>query len=122
MVLKISLQMASAAAHLHSRGIMHGDLYAHNILIDPKANPLFGDFGAASLFNFKDTSKAQVLEKIEVRAFGCLVDDLLLHLGPEDQDLKGVKILSNLKDACFKNNPNERPGFRELIREIENIV
>ena len=31
---EIAISMASVAAHLHERGIMHGDLYAHNVLVD----------------------------------------------------------------------------------------
>ncbi|MDP2805331.1 MAG: leucine-rich repeat-containing protein kinase family protein [Gallionellaceae bacterium] len=50
--LSIALSIASAAAHLHSRGVMHGDLYAHNILFNPTGEALLGDFGAASfIFN-----------------------------------------------------------------------
>ena len=30
---------------------MHGDLYAHNTLIDKDANSLMGDFGAASFYD-----------------------------------------------------------------------
>ena len=33
-VVAIALAIASAAAHLHKRGIMHGDLYAHNTLVN----------------------------------------------------------------------------------------
>ena len=49
----LALQMArdvtDALAHLHQRGVMHGDLYAHNILIDPvHGHARLGDFGAAT--------------------------------------------------------------------------
>jgi serine/threonine protein kinase len=33
-ILRIAIGIASAAAHLHGFGIMHGDLYAHNILVN----------------------------------------------------------------------------------------
>src|SRR6478736_5443149 len=46
----IATGIASAAAQLHARGILHGDLYAHNILVDPEGKPLFGDFGAATRY------------------------------------------------------------------------
>ena len=36
-ILKISKSIADAARHLHSKGIMHGDLYAHNTLFDKEA-------------------------------------------------------------------------------------
>ncbi len=47
--------IASVAGHLHRAGIMHGDLYGHNILFargsDTPARALLGDFGAASLYD-----------------------------------------------------------------------
>jgi len=49
----IARDVASAVAHLHARGLVHGDLYAHNILWRPAgedgAQALLGDFGAAAL-------------------------------------------------------------------------
>jgi serine/threonine protein kinase len=50
-ILKIGLQVADAANQLHLRGLMHGDLYAHNILIDSNDHILMGDFGAACFYN-----------------------------------------------------------------------
>ncbi|MDI9654543.1 lipopolysaccharide kinase InaA family protein, partial [Burkholderia cenocepacia] len=47
---RIAHGIASVAGHLHARGIMHGDLYAHNILHDGAGGALLGDFGAASLY------------------------------------------------------------------------
>ena len=143
-ILRVLTGIASACAHLHhascststattaasaaavgrtTRGIMHGDLYAHNILVDDVGHALLTDFGAAT---FKEEEEAfstgtaslgsaldstgtssgqgagmdedmtkeqreeqeahqgQLLERIEVRAFGCLLDDLLTqaHLQP----------------------------------------
>jgi serine/threonine protein kinase len=62
--------IASVAAHLHARGIMHGDLYAHNILHDGAGGALLGDFGAASLYDVNDRVRAARFERLEVRAFG----------------------------------------------------
>ncbi|MEL6468777.1 MAG: leucine-rich repeat-containing protein kinase family protein [Cyanobacteria bacterium J06623_4] len=42
-VLTIARGIASAVAHLHRRGIMHGDLYAHNILVDQAGHSILGD-------------------------------------------------------------------------------
>eukprot|EP00756_Hemistasia_phaeocysticola_P052470 Hpha_TRINITY_DN2770_c0_g1::TRINITY_DN2770_c0_g1_i1::g.110485::m.110485 len=67
--------LAAAMAHLHSRGLAHGDLYLHNTLSDQAGESLLGDFGAA--FAYKDITELQGMERVEVRAFGCLVDDLL---------------------------------------------
>ena len=41
----------SAMDHLHSKGILHGDLYAHNTLFNEEGHAFFGDFGAATFFD-----------------------------------------------------------------------
>jgi hypothetical protein len=46
--LRIARDIAAAAAHLHRRGILHGDLYAHNTLWDgASGEAVLSDFGAA---------------------------------------------------------------------------
>jgi 23S rRNA-/tRNA-specific pseudouridylate synthase len=44
--LRIARDIASAMQHLHARGILHGDLYAHNILWNAQGGGRLGDFGA----------------------------------------------------------------------------
>src|SRR5471032_402216 len=68
--------IASAARHLHERGIMHGDLYGHNILHCGQGRSLLGDFGAASLFA-PGAQHAAGLQRLEVRAYGLLLDELM---------------------------------------------
>ena len=46
--LNLARGIAAVAEHLHAQGILHGDLYAHNILWDDAGDCLLGDFGAAS--------------------------------------------------------------------------
>jgi hypothetical protein len=65
-----------ALAHLHARGLMHGDFYAHNILVDDDAHALLGDFGAASFLPVDDAVRAEALRRIDRRALGVLVDEL----------------------------------------------
>jgi hypothetical protein len=74
---KIAATIASIAAQLHGNGLMHADLYAHNTLIDDDANTLFGDFGAACFYDRNDADLASALERMEVSAFGYLLDDLI---------------------------------------------
>ena len=76
-ILSIARGVASLMAHLHDRGVNHGDLYAHNILIDRAGSPLKGDFGAASLLDGFSPDRRDSLQRLEVRAYGCLLDDLL---------------------------------------------
>lgn len=106
---KLAKDMASASAHLHDRGLMHGDLYAHNILINDEGKSYLGDFGAASFYEDKQGR----YEKIEVRAFGCLLDDLLtLCSEKEGQEYKD---LLELSQRCMHENIKQRPLFSEII-------
>jgi len=110
-ILSIARQISSAAAHLHSRNLMHGDLYAHNILINEKDKSYLGDFGAASFYEEGN----DLYEKIEVRAFGCLIDDLL-YLCEKRESLL-YKSLYALSQRCLSENLSIRPLFNEMFTE-----
>ncbi|MGN5000825.1 leucine-rich repeat-containing protein kinase family protein [Aeromonas sp. 61P] len=111
--------IASVAGHLHRAGIMHGDLYGHNILFsrgsDVPARALLGDFGAASLYDRCDRERALGLERLEVRAFGCLLEELLAHCDTQDSPLDG---LHQLKAACLSELPADRPDFAYIERQL----
>ena len=70
-----------ALAHLHAQGLMHGDFYAHNILVDDRAHALLGDFGAASFLPEDDAVRANALKRIDRRALTVLVDELAQRCG-----------------------------------------
>ncbi|AEB50269.1 leucine-rich repeat-containing protein kinase family protein [Aeromonas veronii] len=111
--------IASVAGHLHRAGIMHGDLYGHNILFsrgsDAPARALLGDFGAASLYDRSDRERALGLERLEVRAFGCLLEELLAHCDTQDSPLDG---LHQLKAACLSELPADRPDFTYIELQL----
>jgi len=74
---KIVTQMIEVFKHLHSNKVCHGDLYAHNTLVDEDANIIFGDFGAASMYHMLSDSQQQNIQQIEQRALTHFIDDLL---------------------------------------------
>lgn len=115
-VLKIAGTIASVAEHLHSKGIMHSDLYAHNILVDDEANTLFSDFGAACFYDLSDSETAKKLELLEVRAYGCLLDDLISLCNQAESRL--ILKLEELRDACMSDNMEKRPSFQVLNRDF----
>ena len=108
----IARQIASAAAHLHANGILHGDLYAHNILQDDKGRALLGDFGAASFFDGLTAGDAESLQRVEARAFGCLLEELLAHAKLPAQDLA----IETLRDRCLSTDAASRPNLAEIHR------
>lgn len=115
-MLNISKGIASVCKQLHSLGINHGDLYAHNIMFDKDGNNLLGDFGAATFYDV-NSDIAEGLQKIEVRAFGCLLDDMLLNT-TEDKLLPNIKLLEHLRDKCLQNDILKRPSFEEILASL----
>jgi len=108
-ILEVAQGIASAAAHLHARGLMHGDLYAHNILINDNNHCYLGDFGAASFYE----PHRKEFERIEVRAFGCLLDDMLSLYPSKEGNI--YEMLKQLKEQCMNEHVEERPLFSEMI-------
>lgn len=78
---RIATQIDAALQHLHQRGISHGDLYAHNILVNDNSDVLFGDFGAASLLSELPAAQQQAIKTIERRALAYLREDLAQLVG-----------------------------------------
>ena len=70
---------AAALAHLHRQGLMHGDLYAHNLLVDDRGDSLLSDFGAASFLPRDDRQRRAALQALDRRALAVLVDELAQH-------------------------------------------
>ena len=107
--LKVAKAVASAAGHLHSNGLMHGDLYAHNILVDSTYNTYLGDFGAASFYDAGDKS----YERLEVLAFGNLIEDML-SLVDVKKGLEYQRLVS-LQNRCQEEIASLRPLFKEML-------
>ena len=121
LLMRIVSDVTSAALHLHQRGINHGDLYAHNILIDKEGHSLLGDFGAATCYD--RTLFGDLFEKLEVRAFGCLLEDLLERSSVADES-EGQKIgaLKQLKHDCLDTIPKRRPPFSAIKDRLSKLA
>ena len=117
-VIRMARGIASAVLHLHSQGLMHGDLYAHNILHAGQGRVLLGDFGAASFFTPDDGMYALALQRLEVRAFGCLLEELLVRCHTVNDVQAVLPTLNDLKTACL----NEVTSARPLFHEIEQVL
>lgn len=83
---KIVMQMEDVFEHLHTNQVCHGDLYAHNTLVDDEANIIFGDFGAATMYHMLTSEQQVQIKRIEARAFNYFIDDLLSICAQEDKD------------------------------------
>lgn len=114
-LLRLALGIAAAAEHLHARGILHGDLYAHNILHDGQGNALLGDFGAASFYEVKQAERALALQRIEVRAFGCLLEELLDRC---KESTCARSELEQLREITTHFSSTKRPLFCEIRQRL----
>ena len=75
-LLKLLYQATSALQHIHQQGLVHGDFYAHNVLIDPLGHLLLGDFGAASSITCLTPEQVEAMLRIEKRALAHFIEDL----------------------------------------------
>jgi hypothetical protein len=119
--LRLAKGIASATQHLHARGITHGDLYAHNILHTTEGDALLSDFGAAAFFDVNDTTLAQGLEKLEVRALGCLLEELTAHCHAKQHDTPKLEVVAQLAQRCMSNEPTMRPSLAQVCAELETL-
>ena len=116
--LRIAQGIASAAAHLHAQGILHGDLYAHNILNTPAGEALLGDFGAACFFAPEETETATALQQLEALAFGCLLEELLTHCPEADEAPAASAALWDLQRRCVQAQVSARPLLGEIAQTL----
>ncbi|KAF1030065.1 MAG: Internalin-A [Burkholderia plantarii] len=110
---RIAHGIASAVRHLHARGIVHGDLYAHNIVHDGAGHALLGDFGAASFLVRDEAQASDGARRVEARAFGCLLEELI----ERSETVPGAAVaatLAALRDACLSEHVAARPAFDEI--------
>lgn len=102
-----------ALSFLHSAGVSHGDFYAHNMKVDRYTGRVFLlDFGASY---FKGDYAIQA-EKLEVRAFGVLVLELLRLMEGGENELNTK--LESLHAQCTNTIVSDRP----TLADIEVIV
>jgi hypothetical protein len=107
-VLTLAHAVAGALAHLHARRLMHGDVYGHNILWDGAGGAaVLGDFGAAS--TLPDGEEGRALARVETRAFGILLAELLDRC---DDPPAGLRALA---ESCASLDPASRPATAEVV-------
>ena len=119
-VLKIAKSMASVGAQLHQRGINHGDFYAHNILVNKSVECFLGDFGAASFYE-TDSVVAPHIERVEVRAFGCLLEDVIGLVRANEMGVELLQRWENLILDCTLPEVKSRLGFSEILEVLEEF-
>ena len=112
--------IAAAAQHLFEQGISHGDLYAHNILYNEQGHALLGDFGAATVHG---GSLSDRLEKLEVLAFGHLIQDIVsvVYTSPGENSLVVDQLLV-IHTLCINPDVKSRITFTETMERLRYIA
>ena len=107
----VARNIAEALRHLHAQGVMHGDVYAHNILVDGDGRAVLGDFGAASLYDPVHRAE-EWRQQLDVLGFGRLLEELARHTQGD-----AVR-LQTISTYCTKSSASERPTFAQLCEEL----
>eukprot|EP00448_Togula_jolla_P023390 CAMPEP_0170573190 /NCGR_PEP_ID=MMETSP0224-20130122/2632_1 /TAXON_ID=285029 /ORGANISM="Togula jolla, Strain CCCM 725" /LENGTH=353 /DNA_ID=CAMNT_0010895759 /DNA_START=85 /DNA_END=1146 /DNA_ORIENTATION=- len=118
--LAIASAVARACAYLHSRGLLHGDVYLHNTLVDIEGPPecavvrdaRLSDFGAAAAVD------NPLFFKVEARSFGWMLQDLLEALVPLPGEEELVALLQDTREKCSREDIDQLPSFSELAAAL----
>jgi serine/threonine-protein kinase len=148
----IFLRSASALAHMHRRGVLHGDFRPAKVLISRGGQVKVGGYGLSLMrpgfktlikpdgnFAAPERSKRQVLDELtDVFAVGATFYHVLtgrpavaLHGSEGDPRIpqpmainkRIPPALNELIVTCIKTNPEQRPpDMYEVVKQLETLV
>lgn len=104
--------VSAALAHLHTRGIAHGDVYAHNIAVDSFGNSKLLDFGAASLYK-TGTPEGDARQQLDRRAFSILASELLVHAA--------TSYPAHSLDLQLQRYTEHTLTFQDIAQQMKNL-
>jgi hypothetical protein len=114
-ILNILQGIASALMQLNSHGLIHGDVYAHNILVHQDGTCLLGDFGAAS---FMPAEHQVALIAIEMRAFANLIEDLCFRaVICNEHERQQLSVLVALQSE-YSAQSVRQPSMQWLVEQL----
>ncbi|CAO4164835.1 Leucine-rich repeat-containing serine/threonine-protein kinase [Methylorubrum populi] len=120
--LRLATSVARAAAHLHGRGVLHGDLYGHNTLWDGETGEaVLSDFGAACLL--PQGRAGEAWQRVETRAWGLLLGELLDRCtAVSSAHSSALTGLRDVEQACRQPNPRARPSMAEVVNSLSSLL
>jgi hypothetical protein len=110
---QLAQQVVNVMAHLHQKQIVHGDLYAHNMLVNEDQQLYLGDFGAATALNALPKQQQQLFCALEVRAFGYWLLDMQSLLSV-DESAEFEQRFAAVVQLSMQQKVSSRPGFQQL--------
>ncbi len=111
-IMTVLQDISSACEHIHSLWTSHGDLYAHNILVDLSGHAILCDFWAAT---FYDRVLHPEYEHYDLRALGHLIGELLERVEETDISDGRVEILSKIRIICLSEEQILGYTFSEVV-------
>lgn len=119
-VLRVASCIGSALDHMHSVGICHGDVYAHNVVAELDGNAVLCDYGASFCY---EPSSPIPYEAHEVRAFGLFLGDLVARMesSPAAPSQETKRSLEALVGACTGGAALDRLSFEDVVGELSSI-
>jgi hypothetical protein len=119
-ITNVALDISNALQYLHAQGIMHGDVYAHNILCLPDGKSKLGDFGAASVYD-RDSPAEAWREKLDVIGYGRLIEELLQRGKSSETNTASMEQVRHLTELCLGSNIISKPTFAEINQSLQTI-
>jgi serine/threonine protein kinase len=138
--------VAKALAHLHARGIVHGDVHSRNIFLDRNGRAKLGDLGSARQDWVALSARGTNSSQFDVWCLGVVLAQMLdqqnLHPalknqgGRAAQDRLGVlqraarvareayapsTAVSTVLRACTAADPAHRPTARQLVEALRGV-
>jgi hypothetical protein len=77
---------------------------------------------AATLLPVDQHRQTQALQALEVRAFGCLLEELLVLAEPAGANVNALAGLAVMAQACLEPDVAQRPVMAELVQVLAKIV
>jgi hypothetical protein len=81
------------------------------------AEYLFGDFGAASVYDVNSVLSGTI-EGVEVRAFGCLLEDVFGLINKTKVTKQHRNKWQKLINHCTISDVKSRPIFSDILEEL----
>ncbi|KAJ9464757.1 Tyrosine protein-kinase src-2 [Diplonema papillatum] len=114
LLVAVARGVSAAMRQLSGRGVAHGDLYAHNVLVAGRCEVKLSDFGAAWRV---PEAGADAVERVEMRAFGYLLQDALTWCSNACSSATREAIEA-VVDSCLDSDPSRRPNFRTIEEKM----
>ncbi|KAG2439459.1 hypothetical protein HXX76_004814 [Chlamydomonas incerta] len=135
--LGLAAAVADALRYCHAAGVCHGDVYAHNVLMDENGTVTLCDFGAS--FSY-DRAAQPFWEAMEVRAYGLMLKDVVERAAAPaggassgkqagaassgdavEAEAGVVAALRGLAERCAELPPARRPLFEAVWAELQQL-